>query len=80
MPKPTPESTLSAIIRHQLTSYKVDNDVLQAILPEDVYNDWMVLCQAIDAKPLLMIEVKNRTVIGSYKTVKYYYLNFFNYR
>ena len=54
MPKPTAELTLSAIIRHQLQTYKVDNDVVKAILPEDVYNDWMILCQAIDANPLLM--------------------------
>ena len=48
------EANLNAVIRHQLQNYKVDTDVLKDVLPEDVYTDWMVLCQAIDANPLLM--------------------------
>ena len=42
-------------VRHQLWIYKVDIDVLKAVLPEVVYKDWMVLCQVIDVISLLMI-------------------------
>jgi hypothetical protein len=48
------EASVNAVIRHQLQMYKVDTDVLKAVLPEDVYGDWMVLCQAIDANLLMM--------------------------
>ena len=48
------EASLNAVLRHQLQTYRVDTDVLKTVLPDDVHRDWMVLCQAIDANPLLM--------------------------
>ena len=43
----------SVSAKNNLT-YKVDAGILKAILPEDVYRYWKVLCEAVGASPALM--------------------------
>ena len=48
------EANVNAVVRHHRKTDEVFTDVLKFVLPEDVYADWVELCQAIDASPLMM--------------------------